>query len=229
MEISIDTAIKLVLLETGRTNTELLPIRRKLSFHSIYLELIKSDTTKTVASNLGLSDDIIEKITSRTLYPLFPEKPKGIKWSAWLLSLIDYKKCQTCSRLLSRVEHYGSSSITWDKYAYRCKECKALDRKNFTINNPLYNSNTYALHKSEYVARAVKYNTQRSKATPPWANTKVLKAIYDNAEEDHVDHIIPLQGESVCGLHVETNLQYLSPLENIRKSNKFIPDWDAKI
>ena len=79
-------------------------------------------------------------------------------------------------------------------------------------------------------ALVVKRNAAKLKRTPPWANLERIKEIYVEAAywneiwpEDpvHVDHIIPLQGQTVSGLHVESNLQILRALENIKKSNSF--------
>jgi hypothetical protein len=63
---------------------------------------------------------------------------------------------------------------------------------------------------------------RKIQATPAWADKKKIKQIYDNCPPGfHVDHIVPLKGKTVCGLHVETNLQYLPARENMKKSNKF--------
>ena len=58
---------------------------------------------------------------------------------------------------------------------------------------------------------------------PPWANLEKIKSIYLLARSlgKHVDHIIPVRGKIVCGLHCEDNLQILSQQENSRKGNKF--------
>ena len=62
------------------------------------------------------------------------------------------------------------------------------------------------------------------KATPPWCDKPALNAFIDGCPPGHhLDHIIPLRGKNVCGLHVTENLQYLPAQENIAKSNKLDP------
>ena len=66
------------------------------------------------------------------------------------------------------------------------------------------------------------------KATPPWADLKKIQSFYTEAKRltketgiaHHVDHIYPLKGKYVSGLHCEHNLQILTATENIRKGNR---------
>jgi hypothetical protein len=69
--------------------------------------------------------------------------------------------------------------------------------------------------------RSAKRRTALLNATPKWSDLDKIKEIYMKCPEGLVvDHIMPLQGESLCGLHVSWNLQYLTPSENSRKKNK---------
>ena len=60
-------------------------------------------------------------------------------------------------------------------------------------------------------------------ATPRWADLNAINDVYLEASymQMHVDHIIPLQGITVCGLHVWDNLQLLTASENSSKNNRF--------
>lgn len=66
------------------------------------------------------------------------------------------------------------------------------------------------------------YKSRLRKAMPAWADRQAIRRIYQNRPEGmHVDHIVPIRGEMVCGLHVENNLQYLPSEINMKKSNSF--------
>lgn len=70
------------------------------------------------------------------------------------------------------------------------------------------------------------------KASPPWLTAEMIDQIrkhYAEAErltretgvEYEVDHIVPLQGKIVCGLHVPWNLRVITAVENNRRSRVF--------
>lgn len=88
-------------------------------------------------------------------------------------------------------------------------------------------------NKDKNCAKANKYRASKLKATPPWLTKEDLKQIsieYSLAQwtsevmksEYHVDHIVPLKGKQVCGLHVPWNLQVIPALVNKQKGNRLV-------
>lgn len=110
------------------------------------------------------------------------------------------------------------------KYKEENKEKLAKYRKEYkTINRDKVN------------ATNAKRRASRLLRTPQWLTDKHIEMIvyiYNDAMNKtcltginhHVDHIVPLQGKTVSGLHVPWNLQILPEHENISKSNKNWPD-----
>jgi hypothetical protein len=82
-------------------------------------------------------------------------------------------------------------------------------------------------------AMASKRRASIKKRTPNWLTDDdlwMIEEAYDLAQKRtkllgfawHVDHIIPLHGKNVCGLHVPSNLQVIPAISNQRKSSSFV-------
>ena len=106
-------------------------------------------------------------------------------------------------------------------YAEANPEKKTQARKKWIANNPGKD------------AACKKLNSQaRKKRLPTWLSEDdkwMIEQAYEIAAlrtkmfgfSWHVDHIIPLNGKNVSGLHVPTNLQVVPWIENLKKHNKF--------
>jgi hypothetical protein len=70
-------------------------------------------------------------------------------------------------------------------------------------------------------ARNIMQKLNRSRRIVPWTEKEAIDTFYHNCPIGyHVDHILPLQGKEVSGLHVLANLQYLPARDNMSKGNK---------
>lgn len=77
--------------------------------------------------------------------------------------------------------------------------------------------------------RSKTYRKKLRQATPPWADMAAIRKFYREAKlltrvtghQHSVDHVIPLKGEYVCGLHVHNNLEVTLHEVNMRKGNTF--------
>lgn len=73
-----------------------------------------------------------------------------------------------------------------------------------------------------------KRRAQKMQAAVKWRDEDKIRSIYkqcariskDTGVENHVDHIVPLISDLVCGLHNEFNLQILTKFDNLSKGNK---------
>ena len=79
-------------------------------------------------------------------------------------------------------------------------------------------------------AKVQRRNAAKLQAIPSWANREAIDRHYANARylskatghQHHVDHVIPLRGDTVCGLHVEYNMRVVPHFINTRKGNKLV-------
>lgn len=158
------------------------------------------------------------------------------------------KTCSVCKVEKELTSFYvqkdGAQGVT-----SRCKGCVKKSNKKWMDNNKdsfnkytkeWYQKNKdkvllrckehYKNNKNQYVEKRAKRRAAQLKRTPKWSDAEKIKAYYDVCSffnevngfaKYHVDHIIPLQGKLVSGLHVHNNLQVILAKDNISKGNNY--------
>lgn len=181
-------------------------------------------------------------------------KPKGTYLNLWLLEDYGYKYCKKCNNVKS-INSFGIDAATNTGINRICKECvndisglwKKQNRDALNNYQRAYyykNIEVMRLKSIEYQknnkhivnAYSAKKRASKLLATPKWLTINQLSDIKDfyfaakqleleTGIKYHVDHVVPLQGKNVCGLHVPWNLQVIPASDNVRKSNKHFEDY----
>lgn len=99
------------------------------------------------------------------------------------------------------------------------------NREKFDLNSKLWRLNNRDRYLAYSKAAAARKRAAKKQAMPKWlteAQVSEIKSIYANCPVGfEVDHIVPIQGKQVVGLHVPWNLQYLPMKLNRSKSNRY--------
>lgn len=145
----------------------------------------------------------------------------------------DRKQCKECIAKACRayrennLEKVKNKINAWHKdNPERIKEINAAWRKNNPDRARENSKRWQEDNREQHLAYRRFVRVQKrliiAQQTPIWASVEEIKNIYNNCPINMtVDHVVPLKGKDVCGLHVEYNLQYLSLSHNSRKGNRW--------
>lgn len=143
------------------------------------------------------------------------------------------KTCTQC-RVEKSVEHFSRDKERGDGLRQYCKPCASERSRRWTAANRERRREVSRAWKAQNLdkisaASAKRRCSVRNRTLPlaPRHEAEML-AVYAEAQrltretgvKHHVDHIVPLQGKEMSGLHVPWNLQVIPASENCAKSNR---------
>lgn len=174
--------------------------------------LVDGDISGSIISYVRNQTGCAKETVSRALRNTFPDRAATHNsLHKFLLAKWDLRHCPSCNTV-KEISDFYLNKDKGDGVGTSCKECSKQARKDTYAKDP---------HK-EIRANDIRKLRMKECQTPLWANLDKIKVIYLNRPVGyHVDHIIPLNGELVSGLHVENNLQYLLASDNSSKKNHF--------
>lgn len=146
--------------------------------------------------------------TMRFVKEKFRDKKSGSSLRTYVCSRYNNKYCVICSKIRPTEDFTGNSARP-DGLQQRCIYCDSSYRKD---NAELYKHHAALRRSAGKQLISLNYKQQ-------------ILDFYKHCPAGYqVDHILPLNGKTVCGLHVPWNLQYLTAAANNKKKNKIIPE-----
>lgn len=163
------------------------------------------------------------------------------------------KTCKTCL-LLKPLLQFRRCDRSSGGHKTVCKKCESAGRMAWMAANPEATAAIRSRYSASparkaaqrrYAAKNVHYyrakaiEREAAAALPAWAKSEweefFIRECYDLAAKRtrvtgigwHVDHIVPLRGRGVCGLHCAANLQVIPAADNLRKSNRLLAEHQA--
>ena len=145
-------------------------------------------------------------------------------------------ECAKCGSEKPRSDYYTNKSRASGHDQY-CKSCRRGYIKSWSKTpqgkaaRAKSRRDSYLRNATKEAARSSQWRRGKRLGTPDWLTERQLSEIEHfyfvardcsrtSGEAYHVDHIVPLCGENVCGLHVPWNLQVLPSDLNMSKGNK---------
>lgn len=121
------------------------------------------------------------------------------------------------------------------RYYYENRSNQLLKNKEWRTANTKHLKEYQQENVAQYAFRTSLRRSARINATPAWLNEDErlqIAAMYRQSRSlsiststpHQVDHIVPLKGHRVCGLHVPWNLRVITAFENLSKGNRLIKE-----
>ena len=211
-------------------------------------EYIREYSSKKLSKTGLTREEWLNSVRKPKLSPEERQEAGKAKWDAWYAENKDKikeewrkkadqerealhakgaKTCSTCKEEKPLSQYHMRNRKRKDGSTYKSpySKCKACRR-----TNNRYYENTPEGKDRKKRKKALRDRRNRQ-ATPKWLTKEHKQQIVDTyelmrdcravtGEDYHVDHIVPLRGENICGLHVPWNLQVLPAYVNLSKANK---------
>jgi hypothetical protein len=144
-----------------------------------------------------------------------------------------------CEKFVSNSGCYECARILQIENAKNHKDRLAKYSQDYRARDPLRAKKNHKKWRDTNPAKLAAWcritQLKRENRVPSWVDDDLKQEMEDFYSAAHlfkiytgkdyeVDHVVPIGGKTVCGLHVPWNLQIIERLENKKKSNKSWPD-----